>query len=237
MSKQRLLIKKKVASFREKAGLGEFEELKFPTLLIKLNVLTIFRPLSENFSGMAVKIANKPCILINSNQSRGRQNFTICHEFYHLFVQESFTPHRCNSNQFNQTDIEEKNADLFASMLLMPEDGILEHIPDNEFGKNKIHISTIIKIEQIFSVSHSALLYRLKDFGLIDQNYIDQNKNNVTRIARKYNFDTDLYKSGNEGEIIGDYAILADKAFESEKISEGHYIQLMDIFDNGEKED
>jgi Zn-dependent peptidase ImmA (M78 family) len=152
-----------------------------------------------------------------------------------LFSQESFSPHRCNTATFNKGDAEEYNADSFASKLLMPNDGILDLIPDDELGKNKIHISTILKLEQIFGVSHSALLYRLKELEVVDQKFIDDNKGNITNIALAYGFDTALYKSGNENKIIGNYGAFANKAFQDEKISEGHFNELMDIFDHGEE--
>jgi Zn-dependent peptidase ImmA (M78 family) len=235
MSKQTLLLNKKVSSFREVNGLNDKEPINLHALLLKLNVFTIFKPLSENFSGMAFKLNNSKSILINSNHSIGRQNFTICHEFYHLFVQDSFSPHRCNTATFERGDTEEYNADSFASKLLMPDDGILDLIPDDELGKNKIQISTILKLEQIFGVSHLALLYRLKELEVVDQKFIDVNKSNIINLAASYGYDTAIYKPGNENKIIGNYGAFANKAFQDEKISEGHFNELMDIFDYGEE--
>jgi Zn-dependent peptidase ImmA (M78 family) len=49
----------------------------------------------------------------------------------------------------------------------MPEDGLHQHIPDVELAKDKIQLSTIVKLEQYFYSSRSALLYRLKYLKLI----------------------------------------------------------------------
>ena len=43
----------------------------------------------------------------------------------------------------------------------MPDDGIISLIPDSELKKDKIVLSTILKVEQYFSCSRRALLYRL----------------------------------------------------------------------------
>jgi hypothetical protein len=80
MSKKEILIKKAVAEFRDKSDLTQSEPVKTPALLLKLNVITVFRPLSDNFSGAAIKIDNVRFMLVNSNHSVGRQNFTIGHE-------------------------------------------------------------------------------------------------------------------------------------------------------------
>ena len=96
-------------------------------------------------------------MLINSNQPRGRQHFTIAHELYHLFIEEKPTPHKCNPG-YSKNKVEQ-NADMFASSLLMPEAGICQLIPETELNTRNISIATILKLEHYFSVSRSALLY------------------------------------------------------------------------------
>ena len=63
-------------------------------------------------------------MLVNSNQSQGRQHFTIAHELYHLYIEENPTPHKCNPGNGSKDPVEQC-ADMFASSLLMPETGIL----------------------------------------------------------------------------------------------------------------
>jgi hypothetical protein len=45
--------------------------------------------------------------------------------------------------------------------------------------------------------------------------------------ARQYGYETFLYQPGNEDLVIGDYVEKARRLFEEEKISEGHYIELL----------
>lgn len=224
-----LILQKKANQFRERCGLSGSEAIRLKSLLLKLNVLTLFRPLTEGFSGMSLKIdENTKFILINSNHSLGRQHFTIAHELYHLFVQEKFEPHSCKTGLFDPKNKEEYNADYFASCLLMPENGIQEIIPDDELSKKKISLQTVFKLEQYFSVSHASMLLRLKMMGLLTPSVYDQFKAiPATSTAQKYGLDTSLYKKGNEGSIIGDYGEKAKRLFDLEKISEGHYVELM----------
>jgi Zn-dependent peptidase ImmA (M78 family) len=224
-----VLLQKKAGLFRERNGFSSSEAIRLKSLLLKLNVLTLFRPLTEVFSGMSLKInEDARFILVNSNHSLGRQHFTIAHELYHLFIQEKFEIHQCKTGLFDVKNKEEYNADYFASCLLMPETGIHELIPDEELNKKKISLQTVIKLEQYFSVSHSSMLVRLKMLGLIDAKTYDHLKTfKATETAQQFGYDTSLYRQGNHNVIIGNYGEKAKMLFDIEKISEGHYIELM----------
>lgn len=224
-----VLLQKKAGLFRERNGISSREAIRLKSLLLKLNVLTLFRPLTESFSGMSIKInEDARFILVNSNHSLGRQHFTIAHELYHLFIQEKFEIHQCKTGLFDVKNKEEYNADYFASCLLMPETGIHELIPDEELNKKKISLQTVIKLEQYFSVSHSSMLVRLKMLGLIDAKIYDHLKTlKATETAQQFGYDTSLYRQGNHNVIIGNYGEKAKMLFDIEKISEGHYIELM----------
>jgi Zn-dependent peptidase ImmA (M78 family) len=229
-----VILQKNAKSFRERNGISSSEPIRIKSLLLKLNVFTMFKPLSENFSGMSLKVnEDSRFILINSNHSIGRQHFTIGHELYHLFEQDKVIMHQCMAGLFDSKNKEEYNADCFASFLLMPESGIYELIPDNELKKKEITIQTIIKLEQYFSVSHSSMLVRLKMLKLIDTNMYESHKNiKISKIAVQYGFDASLYRKGNEHIIIGsNYGEKAKQLFDKEIISEGHYLELMQKID------
>lgn len=214
-------------NFREMNSLNDTEPINCKTLLLKLNVLTLYRPLSDNFSGMCLKSNDKRFILVNSNHSRGRQHFTIAHEFYHLYFQEKFTPHCCNPGQASESPVE-KLADAFSSCFLMPEMGIVKMIPVTELEKKCISVATLLKLENYFSVSHSALLTRLKGLGLISSaEYTQFLSIQIKKTALEHGYDLSLYEKGNEGVVIGDYGVMARGLFDKEKISESHYWELM----------
>lgn len=227
-----LIIEKKANDFRNINGLGNEDGIRLKSLLYRLNVLTVFKPLSSNLSGMAIKVKNgngdiKRFILINSNKTLGHQHFSICHELYHLFIQDNFTSMVCSTGEFRKGDKEEYNADIFAANLLLPELGIKTLIPDNELSKDKVTLKTILILEQYFSCSRSALLYRLKNLGIISERYAEPFYSNVKKGAVEYGYTTDLYNEGNHNQVIGDYGTIARELYESEKISESHYFSLL----------
>ena len=228
MKPNKFIIEKQVSEFRMDNGLSATEPITLKSLLLKLNILTVFRPLSDNFSGMCLKDNSEHrFMLINSNQPRGRQHFTIAHELYHLYIEKKPTPHKCNPGCASKDPIEQC-ADMFASSLLMPEGGICQLIPEMELKTKNISMATVLKLEHYFSVSRSALLYRLQNIGLITES----TRSKLAEIKVKYSakcfgYDTALYEPANEGLVIGDFGEKARKLFEQEKISECHYIELL----------
>jgi len=221
------VIKIKESEFRISLGIGADEPINIKRLLQKLSTLTLYKKLSDDFSGMCLKSKEKTFILVNSTQARGRQHFTIAHELYHLFIQKDFKVHKCNPGQRTK-DPQEKEADFFASIFLMPEMGVKKMIPEDELIKKNVSVSTVIKLEHYFAVSRSAMLNRLHGLNLISQAKYDELKTIlVIKSAKEHGADISLYLPGNEGLIIGDYGDKAKRLFDNEKISEGHYLDLL----------
>lgn len=225
-------IETQAVDFRNKNGLSVHEAVNLESLLLYLNVITVFRPLN-NISGMALKLSTdesiKRFMLINSQQSLGRQNFTICHELYHLFIQQSFNYQICQTGIFDsKKDIEEYKADIFASYFLMPESGIFNLIPDIELDNNTISLSTILKIEHYFGCSRAALLIRLKDLGLLSEDRVNEFRQNIKLNAYQHGYENSLYEPTKESHIIGDYGDKVKKLYDNDIISESHYATFME---------
>ena len=69
--------------------LGDRLPVDIESLLVDQGIITVYTPMSDSFSGMCLKYDEQTnFILINSKMPMGRQNFTVAHEFYHLFVQD-----------------------------------------------------------------------------------------------------------------------------------------------------
>lgn len=225
-SLQSNIIENHVSKFRQFIGISDTEAINLKSLLLKYNVLTIYRPLSECFCGMSLRSGDKRFMLINSNNPKGRQHFTIAHELYHLFIEDNPKPHICWLN--GTKDESEKCADHFAQIFLMPSNGVKQLIPDDELLKGIISVATVLKIEHYFSVSHQAAVNRMSDLKLINReqrNYLLSLP--VTKTAREFGYYIGLYYPGNNGLVIGDFGEKAKNLFDSEKISKGHYIELM----------
>lgn len=223
----RLELKEKASGFRQKFGYAETDPIYLKSLLLKNNVITVFSDLGEGLSGMALKVQEDRFMLVNHGQSLGRQHFTIAHELYHLFVQENFVSRKCVTGLFsNQKDLEEKKADLFAANLLLPETGMLNLIPIAE-RSGKISEQTIFKIQQYYSVSVKAVIFRLFAMGLVDKSYFNAFSGGLSFRANRLGYDGRLFFKGNENLMVGDYAVLANQLYGEGKMSESLYFEFL----------
>lgn len=221
--------------FRATYGLGSIEPFNAKTMLRRLNILAMYRPLSDNLWGLSLKTPDgkKMFMLVNSNSTRGRQHFTVAHELFHLLYEERPVPHFCNDS--DTKDPSEKNADMFASCLLMPRQGILKNLSEDEIVTKKPTMSSVLKIEQLYGVSHQAFAYRMKRLRLISENDLQKLlRVNIQQTAFEYGVDQSLYKPGNENLALGDFGVLARRLFDDGKISEGHYMELLNLIRNGQ---
>lgn len=229
MSNLSLDMKVKAIQFRQQFRFAPKEPIKIDFSLSKLGVLAVFKPLSDDFSGMAIKDGELRSMFVNSNHPIGRQHFTVCHELYHLFVQEDFNSMiACKTGRFPKNDPVELAADYFASHLLLPEEGVLSIIPADELGgKDRITLATLLKIENYYSCSRTMLLRRLKEWGFISSNFFDTYVTGVVMSAVTYGYPKDLYKPGNENLVVGGYGELANSLYDKDVISESNYLSFM----------
>ena len=214
-------------------GLNPGEPIHTKTLLRKLGVMVMYRPLSEKACGLSMRSADGKMkfMLINSNNSRGRQHFTICHELFHLYYDEEPKPHVCGTPGMEREPAE-VNANAFASALLLPQAGVLQSIPSEEIMARHITTATMLRLEQLFGVSHQSLCYCLRHLRLLTEEELQAHLEEsmvIQDIATEYGYDLSLYQGGNEGVVIGDYGEKARKLFEKERISEGHYVELLNL--------
>jgi hypothetical protein len=104
--------------------------------------------------------------------------------------------------------------------------GVISLIPKEE-RTGKVSDQTIFKIQQVYSASVTATIYRLVELGFVDTSYFDIYKSGSAAKMRNLGFDTRLMYSGNQDLILGDYAVLAKELFQSDKISESKYFTYL----------
>lgn len=204
----------------------------FSIVLSKIPELTImFYPMSDFTSGMAVKETNglglnNIIIGINSNMSKGRQRFTLAHELYHLLYEEGGELIICERSNLNDS---EKEADTFASYLLMPFNALERYVKTNEI--KEWTLNEVIAVEQYFQLSHHAMLYRLHYQGYIT----DEQKEEFTKVyigqeAKIRGYSDDLYTSTDKHRkyyLLGNYIRLINNVKNSNKISKGKSDELL----------
>ena len=214
----------------------------FSIVLSKLPDLTIvFYPMSENTSGLCIKNinllenedskekskSNDMLVCINSNMSKGRQRFTLAHELYHLLFEEDKNDIIiCEDSNKDDSEIE---ANIFASYLIMPYEGLERYYKTNNI--EKWTLEDTIRAEQFFQISHHAMLFRLKEQEFITKEECLKFRNvYIGYEARINGFSDDLYAQSDESKkyySLGKYIRSVEKAFTNDKISDGKRDELL----------
>lgn len=216
---------------------SDSEPLNMKTVLRQLNVMTLYRPLSDSLFGLSLLTPDKQhCfMLVNSNSRRGRQHFTIAHELFHLYYDENPKAHF--SGLSVDSEPTERSANLFASALLMPKDGLLQNLPSEDIVSKSVSLDTLLRIEHLYGVSHQTMVLRLKELHIVSAALAEELLSvSIVQEAILRGYDTSLYSKGNEGLVIGDFGSKARKLFDEERISEGHYLELLNLIGYGESQ-
>ena len=192
----------------------------------------VFYPMGDKLSGMCVKGTGNNCTIgINSVMSKGRQRFSLAHEFYHKYFDDTMVS-MCGKKIGDGKETEKK-ADLFASFFLMPNDELLR-IASNYEKKNidrKLLLDDVIRIEQYFGVSHQATVLRMEENKLLSPADADKYLSvSVKSRAKSMGYSGDLYEPLSIDKRYGTYGSYieqADLLLKKDLISEGKYESLL----------
>lgn len=190
-------------------------------------ITIVYYPLSSRISGMCTRMDDDILICINSGTSLGRQRFTLAHELYHILFEDKLQNVICEMKLNVEKSDSEKEADMFASYLLMPYDALKQY----QDKVNEWTIEAIIDAEQFFQISHMAMLRRLYMEKYINKNEFDKfSCAGVTKEAVKLGYEADLYAKSPDnkqyfttGEYIRSVEAIADK----ELVSNGKREELL----------
>lgn len=126
------------------------------SLVSALGLRLVKVPMEENTSGFFQIKDGMYEVGVNSLHHPNRQRFTVAHEIGHYILHRSHGTFKdgllFRKNQFN---VQEKEANLFASVLLMPR---------FEF-ESALRVGSIEEVARKFGVSKQAAEYRLVGLG------------------------------------------------------------------------
>jgi Zn-dependent peptidase ImmA (M78 family) len=135
-------------------------------------------PADDDLSGFMYRNRKRKVAIIgvNSDHHPNRQNFTAAHELGHyllhefddLHIDRQFKVWLRNEASSKGTDIEEKEANLFAAELLMPASFLEEDL--EEIGAfDALDEDTLAELAEKYGVSTQAMTFRLAYLGYLQQ--------------------------------------------------------------------
>ena len=153
-----------------------------------------------------------PVIVVNANDWRERQYFTLAHELGHLVMEVA-----------PRLD-EEKAAHRFAGAFLMPADALWAKI-----GKRRTSVSLgeLLELKQVFGTSVQAITYRCKDLGIFSEILFRRLFDAFTRLGWR----TPPYKEpyAREGEKPKRFERLTFRALAEGIVSESKAAELLGV--------
>ncbi|MHB1684835.1 MAG: ImmA/IrrE family metallo-endopeptidase [Bacilli bacterium] len=212
------------AKARVRYGLNGVEPIDVFKIYTMASIACILKPLESKVSGIFLRAESVEIVLVNSSKSLGHQRYTMAHELYHAMYDRSLEGRACVIDGSTEN---EKLADFFATNFLIPEEGVRLQLNDRLGSREEIEVHDVIHLEQLFGVSHSAMLSRLEQLEIIDKNTKEIFRPNIRIQAREYGYDDSLYVPTNETKIISDYAEKAKLAFDKSLITFSKYEELL----------
>lgn len=149
------------AEARQRMGLGPSEPVRDICGLLEAHGIKVFpmRVASDAFFGLSVAEADGgPAVAVNTWEriSVERWIFTAAHELGHLLLHlEDY-----DVENHDEERRQEKEANLFASYFLMPEE-VFQREWTETYGM--AFVDRVLKVKRIFRVSYRTVLYRLSE--------------------------------------------------------------------------
>lgn len=229
--KEKIELNSEAIILRKEFGEDANSPIDIFSLIHNNDDLTIvFYPMSSRVSGICIRDGKNKIIGVNSTSTYGRQRFTIAHELYHLFFHEDFKSIVCFTDLEMNKDLQEKEADMFASYFLAPYEA-LSYFIKNKLGKVQVlDIEDVVRIEQNFGISRQAILWRLVNDGYLSHGKAETMKTGIIASARKLGYDDELYTLTPEDKqyaTFGKYIKLAEQLKDQDTISQGKYEELL----------
>ncbi|WP_242597054.1 ImmA/IrrE family metallo-endopeptidase [Macrococcoides canis] len=170
-----------------------------------------------NLSGFYMKKDNYPFIFVNTNHTLGRQNFSLWHEVYHHIMN-----HKNGISDFNADSLEEREAEIFAGIILLPRKEI-----DKWISHALTSPETIVKMSDYYQMSFQSVLVRLMQEQHIDyETYKSLKKysslENVTALKHLYeqcHLDTSIMYPTYKTQISENIMTILQKNYAANKTS------------------
>lgn len=135
-------------------------------------------------------------VYINTYIPLEKQIFAAAHELYHIWYDQELLnrPELLKSNTIenNTEDVGELKANLFAAMLLVPKDILINQLDSLNIKKDKLGMSDIVRLMAIFLVPYKTIVRRLYEIEYITENQMgtlldipDRDPNSGVLLQRK----------------------------------------------------
>ena len=176
MSEYKKIILDKAKELRQQYSLGNYCGRSIFDVIEKIetdggNILLFRLPFkNDDFAGFVGYKNNRFSIYTNTNKTLGYEIFTAAHEIFHIIENSTMIKENMileentSDDKYEENDMSDVLADMFAAELLMPEEDISKeynHLLDKN-GLKKPNEVIIIMLQQQYFVEYKAVTKGLK---------------------------------------------------------------------------
>jgi Zn-dependent peptidase ImmA (M78 family)/transcriptional regulator with XRE-family HTH domain len=215
---------------RERLNLGTHQPIyTLRKVLEESGLHVFFDKLHSNLAGLYVFVPDFGyCILVNSVHPKERRRWTIAHEYGH-FLADRDRPGVDYLRPMQRKSESERFADTFAAAFLMPEVGVQRRFYDDVDRSGDFKVGDLCRMADFYSVSLMAMTLRLESLNLIPRGSWDEI--NASRVpATVLQREAGIKPAGDfdpQDPYPQRYKMLAIRAFNEDKLSEGELAQLL----------
>lgn len=141
------------------------------------NVNLLFFPIPDDeICGFICNHKGKLFIYVNTNLPLEKQIFTAAHELYHLIFNRDQLDdyhHLIKQDDLDGTQ-EERTANLFAALLLVPRTLLKEQIEILKVDTMNLELLDIIRLMDVFAVPYKTMVLRLYETGILSEREADK---------------------------------------------------------------
>lgn len=228
----RLKIKEKAEDFRiryAKKGMTDIFDI------VENEAVLFIRPEDEiKMSGATIYAEGEVMMFINSAYTLGHQRFTAAHELGHIVLHNKDV----KSSHLLKKDMKlEKEADLFATELLMPSVGVEEvFLKLIDSTPSEVSVDDVIVMHNYFKVSYKAMLKRIVYLGLCEVDKYEElvewcnieNEELLRKKTESLGYTIDLISKDRRYYIDKEYEHILLRNYKSGAISFRKYAEVME---------
>ena len=179
-----------------------------------------------DFPGSAISTVSPvfgPAILLNRKNKPWRRTYDLAHELFHLLTWSVFRAH--GEDSLLPGENEEKFANKFASILLMPEESLRERINAHIDADGQLGLQQLGDISREFDVSLVALIYRIATMFMIPK----EKTLELVKAAQKFVVQIRPRESNEPPTLPERYCRLAQQALREGKLSLMQFAKYMNL--------
>ena len=216
---------------RNRLGLGDGPVLNLREVLEDdVSIRVFFADLPSRVAGLfAYTEELGGCIAVNARHPMERRRWSIAHEYGH-FLTSRFQSEISVLSGFRRAPSEERFADAFARCFLMPGAGLRRRFNEMSRGNDGVMTAAdICRIAHNYFVSVESVTLRLEEIRLLPGGTWERLRDRGFRVREAQQQLGLHHRSDSDDSMPIRYQLLAVRAFEEGKLTEGELSRLLRI--------